>query len=565
MDLNMQNKKYQPFLESLDELGFSTFKVFDDAEIDALKLLYEKHFGQKQINNLYASHNSNPIGKSLAINNGIREIVQGKLQQVFPDYNYFIGHYMVKGANTDKEFALHQDWNIVDEAQYKSYQVWIPLQLTYPENGGICVVPGSHRFFNNFRSGSYGLPFIQLDEKIKQIATDILVPSGSVLIYPNCLFHASHPNHTDEDRIAVIVNFVQKAAPTFYFHKNEQVGKTDLYPITGETLIAYLPQLEKGIVDSSFELATSTHLSEVNNSQIASQDLVNEFNKRFEHAEAAQLKQLHIAKDRKFEKQLNKEGYAIIDFLSDNEVGLFKAEYFKYFGQIDRSPGRFTTLQDAGTMLKRQMHNFIVKHIEEAMNRYFKDYTIPVSQFYIKKAFTSGDIDLHADSSLLLNHQLEPHYAIWVPLIDVDESNGTLTVIPHSHKINRAFFAASLGGYHKDHLDWLRKFEVPIKLKAGQAIIFDNNLLHNSTANKSAFDRLCITFRVTHFASQYYSFFCKNLVTSDSVEISEEPNDYYMNEQWDGNAQFVTGKHKGTYIHGITKIERDQLEQILSD
>lgn len=559
----MPNKNYQPFLESLDELGFATFNVFDDAEIEALRMLYEKHFAQKEITALYASHNSNPVEKSLIINNAIRKIVGGKLQQVFPDYDYFIGHFMVKGAYTEKEFALHQDWNIVDESKYKSYQIWIPLQITYPANGGLFVLPGSHKFFENYRSGSYGIPVVGFEEKLESVVTNILTPPGNVIVYQNGLFHASHPNKTAKDRIAVIVSFVQKNAPTYYFHFNEAASVTDLYSITGETLIQHLPQLEKGIVHESFAYAGTTNRSPIQNNSIISDDLVSTYQKKFEDKNAAQLKQLHITVSKELEEQLNEKGYAIIDLLNEQEVEVFKNEYSMHFGHIDRTPGRFTTLQDAGNELKKQMHQFIVKNVDVPLRKHFKDFAIPVSQFYIKKAFTSGDIDIHADSTLLLNHQLEPHYAIWVPLIDVDGNNGTLSVIPYSHKIQRAVFSATLGGYHNQHSEWLRQFEMPIQLKAGQAIIFDNNLLHNSTDNKSCYDRLVFTFRITHYASQYYSFFSENPSKINTVEVSEETHNYYMDDSWDGNSRKITGKYVGAIQHGVTHVTKEELEKVL--
>lgn len=560
----MPNKNYQPFLESLDKLGFSTFQVFEDAEISALKELYVSHFARKEIVSLYASHNSNPIEKSLSISKCIKEIVQPKLQVVFPEYDYFIGHFIVKGANTEREFSLHQDWNIVDESRYKSYQIWIPLQLSYPTNGGIFVVPGSHQFFSNFRSGSYGIPVVPFDDVVEPIVTNIIIPEGNILAYHNGLFHASHPNKTNEDRVAVIVNFVERKASTYYFHKNEQEKCTDLHAISGETLIQHLPHLEKGIVDSSLEFKLKMPLCTINSERITSADLESGYRKLFGEKPASQLKQLHIAKDMKLEDLLNQEGYAIVDFLSEDEVEKFKTEYLRRFGGIDRNPGRFTSLQEATPTEKRQVHNFILQNVQIPLTRWLKDYVIPVSLFYTKKAFTSGDIDLHADTTLLLNHQLEPHYAFWVPLVDVDETNGTLTVIPRSHKIQGAFFSYSIGGYHKEHISWLRQFEVPVKLKAGQAIIFDNNLLHNSTANTTPLDRLCFTFRVTHHASQYYSFFSKNADAFEDVEISEETQSYFMDDNWNGNAVSVTGKQKGTYQKGVTKVIREELEKILN-
>jgi hypothetical protein len=150
-----------------------------------------------------------------------------------------------------------------------------------------------------------------------------------------------------------------------------------------------------------------------------------------------------------------------------------------------------------------------------------------------------------------------------VPLIDVDEDNGTLLVIPYSHRIQRAIFAATLGGYHNQYYEWLRQFEIPIQLKAGQAIIFDNNLLHNSTANKSSGDRLVFTFRITHYASQYYSFLSENPSKSDMVEVSEETHNYYMDDRWDGDSREITGRHVGAIQHSVTHVTKEELEKVL--
>jgi ectoine hydroxylase-related dioxygenase (phytanoyl-CoA dioxygenase family) len=559
----MPGKNYQPFLESLDELGFCNFKIFDDAEVSALLALYEKYFSQQGINGLYASHNSNPVELSITISKAIKEIVSKKMEAVFPDFNYFIGHFMVKGANTQNEFALHQDWNIVEEAKYKSYQIWAPLQLTYPANGGLFVVPGSQHFFGNYRSGSYDIPRVPYDDNVQQVVTDMVVAPGHVVCYHNSLLHGSYINQSAGDRVVVLLNIVQKGAPIHYFHKNENANCTELYDLTAETLIQNLPDLEKGRLPATLQQSGVLPLSTLNNAALTSTDILQAYRKAFGNKSPRHLKQLHITTP-ELEARLNETGYAVIDLLDAATIEIFKQEYERNFGNIDRSPGKFTTLQHTDAVTKKRIHEFIVENIAGPLSPLFKDYLIPVSQFYTKKAHTSGDIDIHADSTLVLNHQLEPHYGIWIPLVDVDDTNGTLTVIPYSHKISRALFTASYGGYHHDHRDWLRQFELPIKLKAGQAVIFDNNLLHNSTANQSSADRLVFTFRITHQASQYYSFLCKDANTSDAMEVSEEEHNYYMAENWDGNAGHVTGKWVGTYSNGVTHVTREELENVLN-
>ena len=560
--MNSSGINYQPFLETLDTLGFCTFPVFAKSEIEQLYALYQTNFGEEKINNLYATHNSNPVELGIHVNREIKKIVNDKLQAIFPDYTYFVGHFMVKGEQVINEFPLHQDWNIVDESMYKSYQIWIPLQLTYPANGGMFVVPGSHKFFNNFRSGSYGKPLIPFDEKFKPIVSDIIVPAGNVLFYQNALFHASHGNTTNEKRIVAIVNFVEKKAPTYYFHKNEARGLTELYSMDGETLIKHLPSLEKGIIDEDLPMAGTLPLCTLDNEKMTPDDLVNQYHKHMGEANASQFKQLHITVNKELENELNERGYAVIDLMTEEQVEFFKSEYNAMFGGIDKTPGRFTTLQYTDSVSKNKVHQFISKHIDASVRKYFKDFEMPISIFYTKKAKTSGDIELHADTTLLLNHQIEPHYAIWIPLLDVGFNNGTLTVVPGSHKVRGAFFAGTLGGYHYNIKDWLSQFEVPMHLRAGQAVVFDNNLLHNSTANNTDVDRVCFTFRLTHTESQYYSFYCENRAT-DSFEIYKESHDYYMDENWHPNDYRPDKEADGIFKNSLTKVQKEELERLL--
>jgi hypothetical protein len=146
-------------------------------------------------------------------------------------------------------------------------------------------------------------------------------------------------------------------------------------------------------------------------------------------------------------------------------------------------------------------------------------------------------------------------------LLDVGANNGALTVIPYSHRIDNAVFGGTFSGYHYQHRQWLSKFEVPLHLRAGQAVVFDNNLLHNSTANKTNTDRICVTFRITHTASQYYSFYRQN-ADLNLFEIFKEDHDFYMSEDWDGDQKKPAKKSAGFIVNNLPNLQVNDLERI---
>lgn len=195
---------------------------------------------------LYSSHNKNRVEESIALNNQIHDIIKSSLDVFFSDYKYFISHINIKPANSNYQFDLHQDWSIVDETQFESVQIWIPLVNTNELNGGIFFLPRSHQFFNNLRSGSLGLPIIKLSNKLKPYIKSIQVELGNAVCFYNKTFHGTFANNSEADRPVVVINIVSKNAKTFYFSKTEKKDTFDAYDLDYKELLTYLPKLEKG-------------------------------------------------------------------------------------------------------------------------------------------------------------------------------------------------------------------------------------------------------------------------------------------------------------------------------
>jgi hypothetical protein len=306
-------------------------------------------------------------------------------------------------------------------------------------------------------------------------------------------------------------------------------------------------------------------VNRIPNSSITSLMLKEKFHETFGYdAVPSECKQVHLLNDAKLEQQVSKYGYTVVDLLTPEEVKEIKQGYDNFFPSIDRTPGRFTTLEHSTYENKVAVHQFLTEQLKCALGALFRNYEVPVSQFYTKKAHTSGDIDLHGDTTLLLNSHLEPHYALWCPLMDVDENNGTLTVIPYSHRVFNTIFTNTVPWPFAEHREWMRQFEKPLTLKPGQAVLFDNNVLHNSTPNSTDTDRVCVALRITNKKAQYYSFYKPNR-DKDDMEVYAQAHDYYMNRIWNGDQQRPsTGKLIGTMNLPNKHISRNDLLTILT-
>ena len=103
-------------------------------------------------------------------------------------------------------FPFHQD-NGYNELPFEHLQVWIALSPADADNGGLWLVPGSHR-----RTWTHE----KVDDVVRVLeATDDAVcleaESGDVVLFSSLMVHATLPNVTDRLRWAYVVEYVSTA------------------------------------------------------------------------------------------------------------------------------------------------------------------------------------------------------------------------------------------------------------------------------------------------------------------------------------------------------------------
>ncbi|MCS6818484.1 MAG: phytanoyl-CoA dioxygenase family protein [Chitinophagales bacterium] len=239
--------------------GYLVLPLLSEAEVKQLTELFSENYvsSEEGLVNFIRLESSE---KRLALHFKIIEIVAPALNRYLKNYAFNVAHFISKTHRNSTEFRLHQDWTIVEESKYISAQVWIALQHTNKTNGGLFLIKGSHRFFNNYRSGSCGIVFIDSTDDVKKHIIDIELEAGEALFYHNSLFHGSYPNQSATDRIACLCGIRQANAPMRYYHKNSD-NLIEEYNITTQQLIEYLLLLEKGLVPDDMKPdLVQTHL-----------------------------------------------------------------------------------------------------------------------------------------------------------------------------------------------------------------------------------------------------------------------------------------------------------------
>ncbi|MDB6170287.1 MAG: phytanoyl-CoA dioxygenase [Verrucomicrobia bacterium] len=89
-----------------------------------------------------------------------------------------------------------------------------------------------------------------------------------------------------------------------------------------------------------------------------------------------------------------------------------------------------------------------------------------------------------------------PKLSVWIPLDDATAANGTLTVVPGSHRKDWQMVKKGLanGEFHDEvsNADWREGDVVTCAIRRGTGIVFSDRLVHGSTPNAAGTDRYAI-------------------------------------------------------------------------
>jgi len=111
-----------------------------------------------------------------------------------------------------------------------------------------------------------------------------------------------------------------------------------------------------------------------------------------------------------------------------------------------------------------------------------------------KEADKSFATPWHIDAFYWKNTR--PKLSVWIPLDDATAANGTLTVVPGSHKKDWRMVKKGLnGGEFQNEIpdaDLARENVTVCEITRGTAIFFSDRLVHGSTPNTAGTDRYAI-------------------------------------------------------------------------
>jgi hypothetical protein len=146
---------------------------------------------------------------------------------------------------------------------------------------------------------------------------------------------------------------------------------------------------------------------------------------------------------------------------------------------------------DKNVDYKRRTQELIKGVFAAPINRYLNGYKILNCNFYVKPPGT-GEFVIHQNWPAIEDLH-DTTVTVWCPLVDVVAENGALQFVEGSHKILPHVEGPMTPGYFdRFRKELIEKYLTPNPMSAGEALIFDDGLIHWSASNQGTVARVAI-------------------------------------------------------------------------
>lgn len=186
------------------------------------------------------------------------------------------------------------------------------------------------------------------------------------------------------------------------------------------------------------------------------------------------------------------DGYLVVELLDPVKLKeLNKAVRELGFGREHEEKLRVSITQESAEK-KKEIYEKLSPVLRSVTDKLFLDYKL-IRIGIFDKLPGGRETTIHNHPNLVDESKYRS-LTFWVPLTDTSVEMGTLHVIKGSHKITNHIrpYNDFYGTYKKVSTRLLKKYSTPILLKAGQAIVFDDRLIHWTPPNNSSRIRTAI-------------------------------------------------------------------------
>ena len=266
-------------------------------------------------------------------------------------------------------------------------------------------------------------------------------------------------------------------------------------------------------------------------------------------------------KDEYLRNELHTTGYVIKQLFEPAEIAQLKELYQATHKFVNDEGGMFYSVYSQDLAYRQRVHNEIGTLVKPKLDQLMADYKVMLNSFIVKASGPKSEFYVHQDTTGLDEFKYS-QLIVWMPLEDITESNGAMCVIPRSQYIFSPYRSISFPPPYQEVQSALRKYFIPLYLKAGEVVIFDNRIVHYSMPNLSGVERVVAISGVFPAEAKLITCF-KEPAEPSKIELIEHEDDFILtnpNFLVDCTLRPATGKTIDIVTDKYPMMNEEQLE-----
>ncbi|MBX7183109.1 MAG: phytanoyl-CoA dioxygenase family protein [Bacteroidia bacterium] len=225
------------------------------------------------------------------------------------------------------------------------------------------------------------------------------------------------------------------------------------------------------------------------------------------------LKAIPVLVHDNHQQVLDQQGFVSFPFLQSPEIkALLNAK--QELDVKDTNTYKISQTLDYSLDFNAAVQNVIYQTVNERIRQHFKDFRLISARFVVKRPSSETFIPPHQDRLATDEEEGEfPTYTIWIPLKEVDLSNGTLGLLPKSHLSYTEYPAPypdpRIPRFCDSTIFDLFPYQEYLNFQAGEAVVFNVRTFHGSLPNFSNTERLAVKLEICHQDATLVNFYMK--------------------------------------------------------
>lgn len=272
-----------------------------------------------------------------------------------------------------------------------------------------------------------------------------------------------------------------------------------------------------------------------------------------------------VFKDDTLQEAFEADGYIKVPFLTNNEVN----DLLDFYRQMkaDVKPAKefgvsyHVSLLNPDTTFRKTINSKLSPLFTRLTANYLNDFA-PVVINFILKPVGEGEFSPHQNWTFV-DESKYTSLSLWIPLQDVDATNGAVEVVRGSHRhFRHVLRGPTLPTFFYDYAAEIQqKYMQRIDVKAGEALMFDDSIIHCSMPNRSANERIVVHCIAAPAKAKLNHYVMKKSVFGPRYYAIKVDKEYYLNHYNPKEIPSLQGAEKAKYK--MPKITLADFEKVL--